>query len=105
VVSSEGANVTVTVVGDRPGGRIASDHPLVETILASYKKVGVLGTLLAGSTDANIPLSLGIPAASMGVSKGGAIHTLNEFLDPDTLPLGAEALLLTIVALQKRLRS
>jgi tripeptide aminopeptidase len=56
--------------------------------------------LKAGSTDANIPLSLGIPAASMGVSIGGKTHTLQEYLDPKSLAVGADALIRMLVSIQ-----
>jgi acetylornithine deacetylase/succinyl-diaminopimelate desuccinylase-like protein len=79
---------------------IPPDHRLVKTISAAYASVGVTPKLLPGSTDANIPLSLGIPAVSMGVSLGGRIHTLQEFLDPESLPVGAAALVRAIAALQ-----
>lgn len=100
---ADGVGIAIEVIGDRPGGQIPENHPLVEGIVAGYKEAQVPAKLLAGSTDANIPLSLGIPAASMGVSAGGGIHTLNEYLDPDTLPLGAAALLSTLAILQRKL--
>ena len=97
-----GVEVTTKVVGDRPGGRIRPDHPVVQAILESYEAVQVPGRLQAISTDANIPLSLGIPAASIGVSAGGGVHTRDEFLDPATLHVGARALVLTLLSLQGR---
>lgn len=93
-------NIEIAVIGDRPGGMIQQDHRLVKTISAAYAGVGVTPKLLPGSTDANIPLSLGIPAASMGISLGGRIHTLHEFLEPESLPVGAAALVRAIAALQ-----
>lgn len=98
-----GVEVATAVVGQRPGGSIADDHPLVASILDGYRQVGVEGRLMASSTDANIPLSLGIPAASMGISAGGGIHTLDEYLDPATPPLGARALVLALLALEQNL--
>jgi tripeptide aminopeptidase len=99
----ERVGIEITVIGDRPGGMISSDHPLVEAIVTGYAKVGIDPVLLPGSTDANIPLSRGIPAASMGVTAGGSIHTLQEFLDPTSLPVGALALLEAVISLQKGL--
>ncbi len=96
----ERVGIEVAVIGDRPGGMISSDHPLVESILTGYAKAGIEPVLLPGSTDANIPLSRGIPAASMGVTAGGSIHTLQEFLDPKSLPIGALALLEAVISLQ-----
>jgi acetylornithine deacetylase/succinyl-diaminopimelate desuccinylase-like protein len=100
----ERVGIEITVIGDRPGGMISSDHPLVEAIVTGYAKVGIDPVLLPGSTDANIPLSRGIPAASMGVTAGGSIHTLQEFLDPTSLPVGALALLEAVISLQKGLK-
>jgi tripeptide aminopeptidase len=96
----DGVDVAVNVIGDRPGGMIPSTHPLVAAIMASYREVGVASALKAGSTDANIPLSLGIPAASMGVSIGGKTHTLQEYLDPKSLAVGADALIRMLVSIQ-----
>jgi tripeptide aminopeptidase len=96
----DGVDVAVNVIGDRPGGMIPANHPLVTAIMASYREVGVESALKAGSTDANIPLSLGIPAASMGVSMGGKTHTLQEYLDPKSLAVGADALIRMLVSVQ-----
>ena len=101
--SCEGVDISLSVVGDRPGGRIAEDHPLIQAIQEGYRAVGVTGSPQAISTDANIPLWLGIPAASMGVSAGGGVHTLDEFLDPGSLTRGAQALVLTLLSLQRSL--
>jgi acetylornithine deacetylase/succinyl-diaminopimelate desuccinylase-like protein len=97
----EQIDVAVSVIGDRPGGEIASSHPLIRAVLEGFAAVGITGSLLPGSTDANIPLSLGIAAASMGVTSGGSIHTLQEFLDPESLPIGASALLRALILMQE----
>jgi acetylornithine deacetylase/succinyl-diaminopimelate desuccinylase-like protein len=52
----------------------------------------VQAILTVGSTDANIPLSLGIPAVVMGISTGGGAHTLNEYIDTDPIGKGLDAL-------------
>ena len=52
------------------------------------------------STDANIPLSLGIPAVALGGGgKGGGSHTLDEWYDPYGRDFGLKRLFLTVVAL------
>lgn len=98
---SEQVEVTIRTIGDRPGGMIGPDHPLVKAIVKGYASVGVTPKALPGSTDANIPLSLGVAAASMGVSAGGRIHTLQEFLDPESLAIGANALLQAVISFQE----
>lgn len=102
-------DLEIRVVGDRPGGRVQPTHPVVQTALAAYRQVGIEGRLQPGSTDANIPLSLGLPACSFGISSGGGVHTLEEYLDPDSLVPGMEALaawvILLMGALSKSQRS
>jgi acetylornithine deacetylase/succinyl-diaminopimelate desuccinylase-like protein len=46
--------------------------------------------LTIGSTDANVPLSLGIPAVVMGISTGGGAHTLHEYIDVDPAAKGMD---------------
>ena len=80
--------VTATVIGDRPSGEIAPDHPLVWAAIAALGAVDYLGTpdLRISSTDANVPLSRGIPAVCVGVTDGGNAHRLQEWIQ--AAPLG-----------------
>lgn len=102
-VRAASPNVTINseIVGDRPGGSIAETHPLVELARAAYEAVGATVTFDSSSTDANIPLSRNIPAVCVGMSKGGNVHRLNEYLDLDDVEAGMRAmLLLTLAAAQ-----
>ena len=83
-----GVTVTATVIGDRPSGEIAPDHPLVWAAIAALGAVDYLGTpdLRISSTDANVPLSRGIPAVCVGVTDGGNAHRLQEWIQ--AAPLG-----------------
>lgn len=92
--AAPGLQLTVQVVGDRPGGRLDPSHPLVQSAEAACRAVGVTPQLHTGSTDANIPLARGIPACAFGVASGGGIHTLGEYLDPSSLRPGLVALVL-----------
>ena len=77
-----GVAVTTTVIGDRPGGAIADDHPLVRAAIESLHAVKVkpqLGMRIS-STDANIPLSRGIPAVCIGITEGGNAHRTDEWI-------------------------
>lgn len=100
-VNHPDVHAEVEVVGDRPGGTIPRGHPLVQTLLAACREAGVDGRPTAASTDANIPLSMGIPCAALGVSKGGGVHTVDEYLDPATLVPGAHALALSVPDLMR----
>ncbi|HLY22091.1 MAG TPA: M20/M25/M40 family metallo-hydrolase [bacterium] len=87
-----GVRASVTIVGDRPGGAIPADHPLVAAVRGGYLAWGVEPRLTAASTDANIPLALGIPAVSAGVSSGGNTHAPGEWLEIESLRPGIHAL-------------
>jgi acetylornithine deacetylase/succinyl-diaminopimelate desuccinylase-like protein len=87
----EGARVMAEIIGARPAGEIPTDHPLVRLGLQCLTGQGLEALLTAGSTDANIPLSRGIPAVVMGISTGGGAHTLNEFVDVEPIGRGMES--------------
>lgn len=88
----------VEVVGDRPAGAIPADHPLVQMALAALDEVGINGTLETGSTDANIPLAGGIPAVTIGVSRGGNAHRLDEYIETQPVANGMKQLLLLVLS-------
>ena len=90
------------LVGDRKGGQTPADSPLVETAVAVTRALGNLPALRFGSTDANVPISLGIPAITVGSGgRGGRSHSLDEWVNVDkagTLP-GIERTMLLVLAL------
>lgn len=88
----------VEVVGDRPSGYIAPDHPLVTQALAALLQVGIRGTLETGSTDGNIPLSLGCPTVTVGITRGGNAHRLDEYVEIGGVEQGLRQLLLLTLA-------
>lgn len=83
---------SIEVIGDRPAGEVSADHPLVRVALQSLERVGIPPTLNIGSTDANFPLSMGLPAICLGLSTGGKAHTVNEFIHTEPLRQGLEQL-------------
>jgi acetylornithine deacetylase/succinyl-diaminopimelate desuccinylase-like protein len=86
--------VAITIVGDRPAGAIARIHPLVQMAAAAYNAVSGHVTYQQGSTDANIPLSYGIPSICIGLTDGGNAHRNDEYIKPANLGRGMQALLL-----------
>jgi tripeptide aminopeptidase len=89
----------IETVGDRPAGRIPREHPLARTAAAAYEAAGISVSYEAASTDANIPLSRGIPAVCIGVGDGENAHRLDEYIEPARIPAGMRALLwLTLAA-------
>jgi len=72
----------MTPLGDRPCGALAADSPLVRSALAVTQECGIVPHLAAASTDASVPIALGIPAIAIGAGgRGGGMHTLNEWYD------------------------
>ena len=70
------------LLGDRPGGRLDAAHPLVALADAATRWHGRDPQSASASTDANVPLSRGIPAISIGAGgTGGAAHTDHEWYD------------------------
>jgi tripeptide aminopeptidase len=87
-------------LGSRPAGRIADDAPLVETIRSVDRFLGNRSRLERSSTDANIPLAEGIPAAALGGGgKGSGSHTLAEWYDATGREVGLKRLFLVTIAL------
>jgi len=87
-------------LGTRPAGALPKDSPLLATMRAVDSYLGNRSRLERSSTDANIPLSLGIPAIAVGGGgKGGGSHTLEEWYDPAGRDLGLKRLYLAAVAL------
>ncbi len=89
----------IDVVGDRPSGGIAIHHPLVEMAMLALEAVGTRGTLATGSTDGNISLAAGCPTVTLGVTRGGNAHRLDEFIERSPIVDGMRQLLLMLVAL------
>ena len=74
---------TITLVGERPAGELPASSPLLAAIAAVDTHLGIRSQLLRASTDANIPLSLGLEAVALGAGgSGGGAHTLHEWFDP-----------------------
>lgn len=90
-----GVIVHAELIGDRPAGGIADDHPLVQAAVQSLISAGVQPQIAnrISSTDANVPLSRGIPAVCIGITDGGNAHRLDEWITPDLLPKGMQHLL------------
>lgn len=80
------------VIGERPAGEISPNHPLVKLAEECLRIQGLASILTAGSTDANVPLSMGFPAIVLGVSTGGSAHTIHEFIHTEPLSMGLEQL-------------
>ena len=88
-------------IGDRPAGGTAHDNPIVAAATAAVAYHGYTVSYEDSSTDANIPMSLGIPALRIGSGgRGGRAHSLEEWIDVEREESlrGMSASLLTILA-------
>src|SRR5215470_11208143 len=96
-------SVEIKLIGDRPAGITAADQPIVVVARNSVNAVrgGANATLGGSSTDSNLPMSLGIPAVTIGGGgEGGNWHSRNEWYKPVEAWLGPQRALLAILALQ-----
>ena len=90
----------VELLGSRPGGELAPDSPLLAALRAADEIVGNQSRIERSSTDANVPLSLGIDAISIGAGGiGGGAHSLQEWYDSAGRELGLKRALLTLIGI------
>jgi len=98
--SSSRLSFVVTKIGDRPAAQLPDDSPMLATLHAVDRHLGLRTDLRLGSTDANIPLALGIPALSIGAGgDGGAAHTLHEWYSARDRDLALKRVLLLTLAI------
>jgi tripeptide aminopeptidase len=91
--------IGIEPVGNRPAGRIPRTTPIVRWAEEALRYAGSPSVLyVAGSTDANIPLSLGIPSVCIGLTESANSHRLDEYIDTKYLPSGLTQLLLLSMA-------
>jgi tripeptide aminopeptidase len=90
------------LVGDRPAGSQADTTWIVETIRQVHEALGLQSQVNAASTNANVPLSQGIPAVVIGTYTGRGTHRLEEWIDERSIILGMKQLVLVVLALQQR---
>jgi len=88
----------VELIGSRPGGELPADSPLLAALRAADEAVANESRIERSSTDANIPLSLGIDAIAIGAGgNGGGAHSLQEWYEPAGREYGLKRALLTVL--------
>jgi acetylornithine deacetylase/succinyl-diaminopimelate desuccinylase-like protein len=98
--SVQALEFSIQKIGDRPAARLPVDSPLLEFLRAVDRHLGLRTDLRLGSTDANIPLSLHIPALSMGAGgEGGGAHTKSEWYSAKDREVGLKRVLLLTLAM------
>lgn len=100
--TARGARLTAKIkeLGSRPGGTLQGGSPLLRTIQAVDAYLNIRSRLDCASTDANVPLSMGLPAISIGAGgQGGGAHTRQEWYHSEQRELGLRRILLLLAAL------
>ena len=92
--------VKIREIGARPASNLDEHSPILSYLRAVDSHLGIRSHLDCASTDANIPMSLGIPAISIGAGgQGGGAHTTQEWFKPEGRDLGLKRILLTLCLL------
>ena len=92
----------MTLIGDRPSGETPASAPIVRAAVQAFQAFGFRPALRISSTDANVPISMGIPAITIGRGGlGGRSHSLDEWVDAKKAPTvrGLQVVLTTILAI------
>ena len=94
----------VRQVGDRPSGLTPRTHPLVQAAVAATRAVGQEHQLACASTDANVPIALGVPAVALGAGgRAGDAHLPTEWYENEGGALGIVRALLVTAAMAETL--
>jgi len=97
------ARITAKIekIGDRPAGSQPDDAQIVAAVKGAFNAVGIDDIRIhSASTDANVPISLGIPSVAIGGGgTGGGAHSLGEWFDPTDAYKGVQRILLTLFTL------
>ncbi|MFL6450049.1 MAG: M20/M25/M40 family metallo-hydrolase [Bryobacteraceae bacterium] len=100
--AARGVRLTAKIkdLGSRPGGRLPQESQLLATIRAVDHFLNIRSKIDCASTDANVPLSLGLPAVSIGAGgQGGGAHTREEWYQPEGRDAGLRRILLILTSL------
>lgn len=97
----EKISVDIELIGDRPAGSQNANEPIVQAAACAVKTMGFEPCFSeTASTDANLPISLGIPAITVGTGgKSDNVHTVREWFDPKDAYIGVQKTFLLILGL------
>lgn len=101
VAHQSGVGVELELIGDRPTGMIPEDHPLCRMVRDVHYHMGIQTRSYPSSTDGNIPLAMGIPTVTVGVTLGGNGHRTDEYIHTTPLASGLGQMLLLLLAAQE----
>lgn len=94
--------LNLQLIGERPSGETRPDAPIVELAQEATRALGFTPRLDQASTDSNVPISLGLPAITLGGGgMSGNSHTIDEWYDPRDREAGLKRALLVILGIVK----
>jgi tripeptide aminopeptidase len=91
-LNRQGVRVQMDLIGQRPMGEIPEVHPLVRQAQTCLRQQDIQPVLTIGSSDANLPLSRGYPAVTIGLTRGASAHSVHEYILTSPLKHGFEQL-------------
>ena len=94
--------VSYDILGVRPAGRVSQDSPLIRIASTVLESLGISPIADASSTDANIPISRGIPSVCIGLTSGGNVHRVDEYIDTAPIVDGLYQLAITAFAIAEQ---
>jgi acetylornithine deacetylase/succinyl-diaminopimelate desuccinylase-like protein len=90
----------IDMIGDRPAALLPDDSPILNALRAVDRHLGLQSGSRLGSTDANVPISLGVPSLSLGAGgDGGGAHTLAEWYSTKDRETGLRRIVLLTAAM------
>jgi tripeptide aminopeptidase len=95
---SDQISTQIEVLGERPAGWIDASARIVQTASSILRELGIEPVLNASSTDANIPISRGIPAICIGLTHGSGAHRVEESIEIAPIEQGVLQLALLVSA-------
>jgi acetylornithine deacetylase/succinyl-diaminopimelate desuccinylase-like protein len=98
-----GVRTSIEVLGERPAGVVPLGSRIVQVATSALSALGVNAICDASSTDANIPISRGVPAVCLGLTAGGNVHRIDEYIDIGQVPQGMAQLAVVALALAEEI--
>lgn len=97
-MSTPDLRFSIDVVGNRPAGAVDPSHALVQGAVEALRLLSVRASLETGSTDGNVPLHAGCPTVTIGITRGGNAHRLDEYIETAPVRAGMQQLIALVLA-------
>ncbi|ADL12060.1 M20/M25/M40 family metallo-hydrolase [Acetohalobium arabaticum] len=105
VCRQNGVEVGFENIGKRPAGGLNKEHQLVKLLKRIHQRLDLSSSFKPGSTDGNLPLNLGIPAVTIGLTKGVNLHSTDEYIEVKPLKKGLQQLILIVLQIEDYIKS